>query len=193
MSNFNPNTTEGPHQSERQTKPLEGSHTEYSHSHTEHDTSEHKEQQAERKQERDAATSEALEIAPSIEEVRHPRHEARPEQRHGPLTKKQLDQEFNRTMKYVQDEMSPAQRAFSRLIHNKTVEKTSELLGVTIARPNALLAGSIGAFTLTLAIYIFAKTAGYTLSGFEPIAAFLIGWTVGFLYDYFRIMITGKR
>ena len=96
-------------------------------------------------------------------------------------------------MKYIQDEMPSAQRSFSRIIHNKTVEKTSDLLGATLARPNALLAGSIGAFSLTLAIYIFTKTAGYTLSGFEPIAAFLIGWVLGFLYDYIRVMVTGKR
>lgn len=149
----------------------------------------------EREQQREKAHHDALETADSTEQTKHPiDHEAQPDnRRHGPLSKKQLEREFNQTMNHVREDMSPTKRAFSKLIHQPTVEKTSDALAATVARPNALLAGSIGAFALTLGIYIFAKNMGYTLSGFEPIAAFLIGWICGLLYDYFRIMITGKR
>ena len=44
-----------------------------------------------------------------------------------------------------------------------------------------------------LIIYTIAKTIGYKLSGFETIAAFLIGWLIGLIYDYLRILITGKK
>jgi hypothetical protein len=146
-----------------------------------------------RESEKKTAEHDAMEFALSAEDIKHPHHEEAPvERRHGPITKKQLDHEFNQTMKHIQEEMPPAQRAFSKVIHNKAVEKTADALGATFARPNALLAGSIGAFTLTLMIYIFAKTMGYTLSGFEPIAAFITGWLGGFLYDYLRVMVTGK-
>ena len=79
------------------------------------------------------------------------------------------------------------------MIHHKAVEQTSELLGSTIARPNAILAGAIGAFVITLAIYLIAKNFGYRLSGSESIAGFVVGWIIGLLFDYFRVMITGKR
>lgn len=62
-----------------------------------------------------------------------------------------------------------------------------------MARPNAILAGSVVAFFAVLGVYLLAKNLGYVLSGFETIAAFVIGWIIGILYDYFRTMITGKK
>jgi hypothetical protein len=44
-----------------------------------------------------------------------------------------------------------------------------------------------------LALYVFAKTLGFTLSGFETIGAFVIGWIIGILFDFLRAMITGKQ
>ena len=96
-------------------------------------------------------------------------------------------------MKQVQSELPAPQRAFSKIIHNPVVEKTSEAVGKTIARPNAILAGSVVAFFAVLAVYLIAKNLGYVLSGFETIAAFIVGWLIGILYDYLRVMITGKK
>lgn len=144
----------------------------------------------------ETAQVEALEHAARHEHTgHHQSHDIDPpiEKRLGPITKKQLDHKFDDTMNQVQQEMPASKRAFSKLIHNKAVEKTSDALAATIARPNALFAGSVGAFTLTLGVYIFAKTMGYTLSGFEPIAAFIIGWLGGFFYDYLKVMATGKK
>jgi hypothetical protein len=100
---------------------------------------------------------------------------------------------FNKTMKETQAQMKPAPRAFSRLIHNKAVEKTSETVGSTVARPNAILAGSFTAFLATLILYVVARHYGYPLTGTETIAAFILGWAIGLLFDYLRVMITGKR
>ncbi len=100
---------------------------------------------------------------------------------------------YKKTMKETQAQMSAPSRAFSKTIHNPVVEKTSEVVGSTIARPNAILAGSMSAFILTLVIYLVAKYYGYPLSGFETIAAFILGWAIGLLIDYLRVMITGKR
>lgn len=141
------------------------------------------------------AHAEALQNASEIEEADSRRHTHEPvaERHQGPITKKQLNREFDKTMTTVQEEMSPAKRTFSKVIHTPVVEKTSDLLGATLARPNALFAGALGAFALTLAIYLFAKNVGYPLTGFESIASFFFGWILGLLYDYFRIMITGKQ
>lgn len=100
---------------------------------------------------------------------------------------------FNQTMKSVQAEMSPAERTFSRFIHSPAVEKSSELIGNTVARPNAILTGSIFAFVLVLAVYVLARNYGFRLSGFETIGAFILGWAIGLTYDYVRTMVTGKR
>jgi len=111
----------------------------------------------------------------------------------GPINKKQREKSFKQTMNLVQNELPPNSRKFSKIIHNKTIEKTSDIVGSTVARPNAILAGAFTAFIFTLITYIVAKTIGYKLSGFETIAAFIIGWIIGLLYDYFRILFTGRN
>lgn len=193
MSNIDQSSSELAHERERRPEIIHESLNEHHDRLREHHGHKHPEQH-ERNKEKNAAYSEALEIAPSTEEVKHPHREQSPaERRRGPLTKKQLDEKFNETMGHVQTEMSSRERTFSKFIHTPVIERTSEFLGATIARPNALLAGSIGAFGLTLAIYLFAKSVGYPLSGFEPIAAFVLGWVIGLMYDYLRVMVTGKR
>jgi len=141
------------------------------------------------------ARQEALEKAESIEAANKEERAISPAERRRdtPLSKKQLDESYTATMHEVQSQMAPAERAFSKVIHNETVEKTSEALGSTIARPNALLSGAIFAFVLTLSVYLIAKNLGYPLSGFESIGAFILGWIIGLLYDFLRVMITGNK
>lgn len=99
---------------------------------------------------------------------------------------------FKKVMTPVQSQMSGPSRAFSKFIHARPIEKASEVVGNTVARPNALLSGAIFAFLFTVGIYLWAKNAGYPLSGFETIAAFIIGYLVGIILDFIRITITGK-
>lgn len=100
---------------------------------------------------------------------------------------------YTRTMQETRAHLSAPSRVFSGVIHNKAVERTSEVVGSTVARPNAILSGAVSAFVLTLVIYLIARHYGYPLSGFESIGAFIVGWVLGLLFDYFRVMITGKK
>lgn len=113
--------------------------------------------------------------------------------RRGAISKKERSAAYKRHMKQVQAAMNPAQRAFSRFIHAQPVEKASEFVGSTVARPNSILFGAIAGFALVLAVYLIAKNLGYVLSGFETIGAFIAGWILGILYDFLRTMITGKK
>ena len=108
-------------------------------------------------------------------------------------TKAVRDAVFKKEMARIQSEMPATKRAFTKVIHNKAVEKVSEVTGATIARPNAILYGSIFAFVLTATIYFWAQHSGYPLSGFETIAAFIVGWLVGMIVDYVRITLSGGR
>lgn len=143
----------------------------------------------------DAARHEALEAARSIEHETPPteRSSSPAERRSGPISKEQRDASFTSTMSEVQSQMSAPSRTFSKVIHTKGVEKASEVVGSTIARPNALLSGAIFAFALTLAVYLIAKNIGYELSGFESIGAFILGWIIGLAYDFIKVMITGRK
>jgi hypothetical protein len=141
------------------------------------------------------ARVEALETAISVEKGSAEKEKKAPAapRRRGGISKKEKNASYKKHMAQVQAELPPVQRAFSKVIHAPIVEKSSEFIGATIARPNAILSGAVVAFILVLAVYVIAKNLGYVLSGFETIGAFIIGWVIGILYDYFRIMITGKK
>lgn len=144
------------------------------------------------------ARAEALEKAISVEagsaeKKGKERSNAPANRRHGVVSKKERQSSYKKHMKTLQAELPPAQRAFSKVIHNPVIEKTSEVVGATVARPNAVLAGAIVAFFAVLAVYLTAKHFGYVLSGFETIGAFIVGWVLGILYDFFKVMITGKK
>ncbi len=144
------------------------------------------------------ARHEALKEAVSVEkgsaEKKRKESSASPaKRRHGVVSKKERDASYKHHMKQLQNELSPTQRVFSKFIHNPVIEKTSEAVGSTVARPNAILAGAMVAFFLVLAVYLISKFYGYTLSGFETIGAFIVGWLLGILYDFFKVMVTGKK
>lgn len=138
------------------------------------------------------ARKEALEQAATAEKKHAIERAPSPAERRGPLTKKERDRSFDHTMDEVRSQMSGPSRTFSKVIHNKTVEKVSDTVGNTVARPNAILSGSIFAFVFTLVIYLIARYNGYPLSGTETIASFALGWILGLIFDYFRVLVSGK-
>ncbi|HMI09382.1 MAG TPA: hypothetical protein VK497_03225 [Candidatus Saccharimonadales bacterium] len=137
------------------------------------------------------AVEKAANVERKAETEQAPSHE---KQRRGPVAnKKELDASYNAKMADARTHMSAPSRTFSKVIHNKAVEKVSGVVGSTVARPNAILSGAVFAFVLTLAVYLVAKNIGYPLSGFETIGAFILGWVLGILYDFFKVMITGRK
>lgn len=100
---------------------------------------------------------------------------------------------FNKTMSRVQKQMPLHQEVFSKVVHMLAVEKTTEFVASTIARPNAILSGSIGAFLITGTLYMAARYYGFSLSGSETIIAFAAGWVLGTLIDLLRMTILRKN
>lgn len=142
----------------------------------------------------ESARHEAMEQAVSAEEEKKAAVAEKIDQEQrsqsGP-TKQDLDQSFNKTMSRVQKDMDPASRTFSKVIHNPVVDKVSNAVGNTVARPNIILAGALGALILGSALYMIAKNFGYVLSGFEAIGAFALGWAVGAIIEFARVGLSG--
>lgn len=137
--------------------------------------------------------SEVQEVAKSTtHEVPDNQEPAAPERR-GPISRAERDASFATTLAEAKEHMSRPAQVFSTIIHSKVVERASDATASTIARPNAIAAGAICAFIVTLGLYLVAKNIGFTLSGFETLGAFIIGWLIGIGYDFFKIMITGKK
>lgn len=142
----------------------------------------------------EGARHEALELATSQEdEKKATEKESQEKPQPEKPVKHDLDDSFRKTMQHIQKDMSPASRTLSKVIHNPIVEKTSEVIGNTVARPNLILAGAIGMITLGLGIYLIAKSYGYVLSGFEMIGASIIGWGVGAIIEFIRVGLKGNQ
>jgi hypothetical protein len=100
---------------------------------------------------------------------------------------------FKRTMQQAQGHMSPSAQLFSKIIHIRAIEITSDTLAKTLLRPVAILAGSVAAVLVTLSTWLIAKHYGYQLSGSEPLVGFLIGWILGLLYDYTSLIFVSNK
>ena len=112
---------------------------------------------------------------------------------HHTITNQEREAGFEQTMAEVRKHLPRSARPFSRFIHKQTIEQLSEIVGTTIARPNAILGGGITAFVVVLGAYFYAKFAGFQLSGSETIIAFVIGWGIGLLFDLCKKVLTSKR
>ena len=146
------------------------------------------------KEDLEAARHEALEQAQTLEKEKlKEKEQSSPAERRGPLTKREKDASFDKTMSEVRAHMSTPSKTFSKFIHHKTIERVSDVVGSTIARPNAILSGSVFAFIFTLVIYLIANHNGYALSGSETIASFALGWVVGLIIDYVRVLVGSKH
>lgn len=148
---------------------------------------------AERTQE---SRHDALEQARSAEKQR--RVEGKPDKAEAkrdtpPNSKAARREAFDAIMSEARTQMSPASRSFSKFIHSPVVERVSDATGKTVARPNAILAGSLTAFILVLGTYLVARHYGYPLSGAETMVAFAAGWVLGIVFDFLRLMITGRH
>lgn len=138
---------------------------------------------------------EALELAAHHENTQLEQHKAKEkkeskEQR--PLTKKDIDTSYKKTLTTMQSQLSTPSRAFSKVIHNPVIEKTSDAIGNTVARPNLIISGALGAI-VSVAVYFIAKRYGYLLSGSETIILFVAGWAIGAIIEYVRVGFLNSR
>lgn len=92
-------------------------------------------------------------------------------------------QTFEKTLSSVRRKLNPAEKQFSRIIHNQAVEKTSDLAAKTVARPTGILFGGIFAFLGSSAAYLLARHLGGELRLGIFAATFLGGYLAGLLVE----------
>ncbi len=107
-------------------------------------------------------------------------HDHRPS--HHPTT---LDKEaaYHDTLRSLQRHLSPASRRFSKVIHSPAVEKTSEVVGATVARPSVTLGATTTALIVGGFLYFTARAYGFALSGSELLLSLIIGGILGLLVE----------
>lgn len=112
-----------------------------------------------------------------------------------PLVNKDLKKlKYKRTLASVQKELSPPERALSKVIHNRAVESVSNAAGKTIARPSGVLVGGILALVGTSGYLWVTKHYGYEYNFLMFFVFFAGGFVLGLLLEaIYRIVRLKKR
>lgn len=83
-----------------------------------------------------------------------------------------------KTLSAVRHQLTPSEKSFSKVIHNPIISKVSEVTAKTLARPYAILSGSLIA-CIGSAFYIYyTRHLGYRYNYFVPILLFFAGLIV---------------
>ncbi len=120
----------------------------------------------------------------AISSTEHNRPQAEQRQSAAPTTKADKEHSFNTTMAHVRHNLSRPEKNFSKFIHKPAVEKTSEVLGKTIARPSGIVGATVAAFIGLFSVYGIAKFSGFPLSGSEMPLLLLSGFVVGLFIEW---------
>ena len=112
----------------------------------------------------------------------HAQSEKETPQQHPVLVNKHLkDVAFTRALTRARKKLSAPNRAFSKVAHNPAVDRTSEFVGKTIARPTSMLWGAIFAFVGTSALLWITRHYGYEYNYLAAILLFFGGAAVGLI------------
>jgi hypothetical protein len=129
--------------------------------------------------------------AEAAREVIHRQEQApRPEQPPAAETHKPHHRLLNPHLNYahtltsLQHRLKPAARTFSKVIHAPIVERTSDALENTVARPSVAAGAGWTAFIVGAIFYFTARHYGWALSGSEMILSFIVGGLLGLLIEF---------
>jgi hypothetical protein len=141
----------------------------------------HSGERAEDKAEQAEAARRAIEKA--AEHQPAPAPQEKPKERDKPITHYDKEISYKHTMQSLQRHMSPAQRTFSKVIHQPAVEKTSDALAKTVFRPSVTVGATVAALVAGGASYLIARHYGYGLAGSEFLIFLVIGGVVGVVVE----------
>lgn len=91
---------------------------------------------------------------------------------------------YTQTLASIQRRLTPARRTFSKVIHAPAVEKTSEALEKTVARPSVTAGATWTALIIGSIFYFTARRYGYILSGSEIELSFVVGAVLGLILEW---------
>lgn len=89
------------------------------------------------------------------------------------------DHGFRTIMAHVYRDVSKFDHVMSRVVHRPAVERMSDLIGATIARPSGLVGAALCGSLGLLLIYLTAKNIGFSLSGSEMPLLLITGFLFG--------------
>lgn len=91
---------------------------------------------------------------------------------------------MRRNLSHVQNKLKPAQKSFSKVIHQPLVRQVSESAAQTVSRPSGLLGGGIVAFIGSGLYLTLAHRVGFTYNYLLFLGFFGSGFLLGVALEY---------
>lgn len=91
---------------------------------------------------------------------------------------------MRRNLSYVQNQLKPAEKSFSRIIHQPLVRRVSETAGKTATRPSGMLGGGLFAFIGSSLYLYLAHHIGFTYNYLVFLLFFGGGFMGGVALEY---------
>ncbi len=90
---------------------------------------------------------------------------------------------LSRTISRIQKQLKPVERTFSKVIHNKPIDKISSVSEKTIARPYGFLGGAIFAFIGSVFSTFISKQFGLSYNLILFLMLFILGYIVTSFFE----------
>ena len=109
-------------------------------------------------------------------------------------TSKELKSDaYKHTLQKVRKQLSVPDRAFSKVVHNKTIDSVSSAAAKTVARPSAFLGGSIGALVGSATLLYITRQNGFTYNYTVFFVLFIGGFFIGAVIELLVRLLFRKR
>lgn len=91
---------------------------------------------------------------------------------------------MRRNLSHVQNRLKPAEKSFSKVIHQPLVRRVSESAAKTVTRPSGMLGGGIMAFVGSVLYLVLAHRVGFTYNYVFFLCFFAGGFIFGVTLEY---------
>lgn len=100
---------------------------------------------------------------------------------------------YKKSLRKIRSQLNQPERVLSKIIHQPTVEATSNALAKTVARPSAFLGGSLGALIGSAVLLYVSKHYGFSYNYAVIFVLFAGGFAVGIVLELFFRLIVRRR
>lgn len=91
---------------------------------------------------------------------------------------------MRRNLGHVQNKLKPAEKSFSKVVHQPLVQLVSESAAKTISRPSGILGGGVVAFLGSLGYLYLSRHLGFTYNYLFFLLFFIAGFALGSMAEY---------
>lgn len=100
---------------------------------------------------------------------------------------------MRKSLSHVQNRLKPAEKSFSKVIHQPLIRRVSETTAQNITRPSGLLGGGLVAFIGSLIYLWLTRVANVTYNYFVFLVLFVGGFLLGVGVEWLLFFIRKQR